>query len=198
MTSTGAKSTYNLCRSRMREYPAISIGARLRESSHFANSSECQIIDLFYPINGLHFLCWKRVSGLERDSDKLRRWIIKERLEGQPITAICVQARISRKMFYYWWNRYQAEGLKGLQEKPRGRPCGPGLDCSLKEKVIKLRKRYGWGPNKIAGYLGHRGLSVDHHKVYAVICEEGLNNPITEPRKTWGKKRFQREHVNSL
>lgn len=137
-------------------------------------------------------------ASLERDFDKLRRWIIWRRLEGQPVISICIQARISRKMFYYWWSRYQAQGWEGLNEKPKGRPCGPGLDCSLKEKVIKLRKRYGWGPNKIAGYLGHRGFTVDHHKVYSVICEAGLNHPISEPRKTWGTKRFQREHCNSL
>jgi len=101
-------------------------------------------------------------------------------------------------MFYYWWSRYQTEGWEGLQEKPKGRPCGPELEVSLKEKIIKLRKRYEWGPNKIAGYLGHRGFAVDHHKVYSVICEAGLNHPITEPRKTWGTKRFQREHNNSL
>jgi putative transposase len=135
---------------------------------------------------------------LERNSDKLKRWIIRKKLEGQPITSICIQARISRKMFYYWWSRYQAEGWKGLQEKPKGRPCEPGFDGSLKEKVIKLRKRYEWGPNKIAGYLRHKGFTVDHHKVYAVICEAGLNHPIGEPRKTWGTKRFQREHCNSL
>jgi transposase InsO family protein len=40
-------------------------------------------------------------------------------------------------------------------------------------------------------------LTVDHHKVYAVICEAGLNHPDM-PRKTWGTKRFQREHNNSL
>ena len=135
---------------------------------------------------------------LERDLDKLKWWIVKKRLEGQPVTAICVQARISRKMFYYWWNRYEAKGWKGLEEKQRGRPCGPGLDCSLKEKVIKIRKRYGWGPNKIAGHLEHKGFIIDHHQVYDVICEAGLNQPITEPRKTWGTKRFQREHCNSL
>lgn len=144
------------------------------------------------------YLGRRECRGLDRDSDKLKRWIIRERLEGQPITAICVQSRISRKMFYYWWNRYQAEGWKGLEEKPRGRPCGPGIDGSLKKKVIKLRKRYDWGPNKIAGYLEHRGFTVDHHKVYDVICKAGLNHPITEPRKTWGTKRFQREHCNSL
>jgi len=144
-------------------------------------------------------LCVRReCTSLERDLDKLRRWIIRRRLEGQPVTSICTQARISRKMFYYWWSRYQTEGWEGLQEKPKGRPCGPELEVSLKEKIIKLRKRYEWGPNKIAGYLGHRGFAVDHHKVYSVICEAGLNHPITEPRKTWGTKRFQREHNNSL
>src|SRR5665647_1396671 len=118
-------------------------------------------------------------ASLERDNMKLKRWII-------------------RKMFYYWWSRYQAQGWKGLQEKPKGRPCGPALEDSLKRTIIKLRKRYEWGPNKIAGYLGHKGFTVDHHQVYLAICEAGLNHPITLPRKTWGTKRFQREHNNSL
>jgi len=136
---------------------------------------------------------------LDRDSDKLKRWIIRKKLEGRlPVSSICIQARISRKTFYYWWSRYQAYGWEGLQEKAKGRPCGPKLEDSLKEKVIKLRKRYEWGPNKIAGYLEHKGYTVDHHQVYSVICEAGLNRPIIEPRKTWGTKRFQREHNNSL
>ena len=135
---------------------------------------------------------------LERDFDRLRRWIIRRRLEGHPVTSICTQAQISRKTFYYWWNRYQAQGWRGLHEKPKGRPCAPGLENPLKKKIIKLRKRYEWGPNKIAGYLKHRGFTVNHHKVYSVICAAGLNHPIVEPRKTWGTKRFQREHCNSL
>jgi transposase InsO family protein len=114
------------------------------------------------------------------------------------VTTICAQARISRKVFYYWWNRYQAEGWKGLEEKQRGRPEGPELDEALKLKVVKLRKRYGWGPNKIAGCLNHKGFCTDHNQVYLIICEAGLNHPISEQRKTWGTKRFQREYCNSL
>jgi transposase len=49
-------------------------------------------------------------------------------------------------MFYRWWNRYQTQGWEGLKEKPKGRPCGPQLDEPIKEKIIKLRKRYEWGP----------------------------------------------------
>jgi transposase InsO family protein len=135
---------------------------------------------------------------MERDWDRLKIWIVRKKLQGCLVTEICNSARISRDMFYRWWSRYQAEGWKGLEERPKGRPCGSGLDRSLREEIVRLRKRYEWGPNKIAGYLGYRGLTVDHHKVYSVIREAGLNHPIAEPRKTWGTKRFEREHCNSL
>jgi len=135
---------------------------------------------------------------VDRDWSKLRRWLIKKRLEGTPVVAICAEAQVDRKMFYRWWRRYQAQGWRGLEERPRGRPNCLGPDDSLKEKVIKLRKRYDWGPKKIAGHLNHKGSNIDHNRVYRIICEAGLNHPIGEPRKTWGTKRFEREYCNSL
>jgi putative transposase len=135
---------------------------------------------------------------VDRDWSKLRKWIIKKRLEGKPVTDICTEAQIDRKMFYRWWNRYQTQGWNGLEERPRGRPNCPGPDGFLKAKVIQLRKRYEWGPNKIAGYLNRKGYTINHNQVYKIICEAGLNHPITQPRKTWGTKRFQRQHNNSL
>jgi transposase len=47
---------------------------------------------------------------MERDWEKLRKWIIRKHLEGMSVTAICAQAKISRKVFYFWWNRYLADG----------------------------------------------------------------------------------------
>jgi putative transposase len=135
---------------------------------------------------------------VDRDLDQLKAWIIRKKLKDCSVTEICTSAKISRDMFYRWWNRYQAEGKSGLSEKPRGRPRSSSLDDSLKEKVLKIRRRYDWGPSKIAGHLNHKGFSIDHNQVYHVICEAGLNHPITEPRKTWGTRRFQREHCNSL
>jgi putative transposase len=137
-------------------------------------------------------------ASVDQDWSKLRKWLIKKRLEGKSVTAICAEAQVDRKMFYRWWSRYQAQGWKGLEEKARGRPVGPGIDDSLKQKVIKLRKRYEWGHNKIAGCLNRKGFSIDHNQAYHIICDAGLNHPISEPRKTWGTKRFQREHNNSL
>jgi transposase len=93
------------------------------------------------------------VLKLDRDWEKLKIWMIKKKLEGQPVTDICSQIRVDRKVFYRWWNRYQTSGWSGLKEKPRGRPFGPDVDKVLKTKIIKLRARYEWGPKKIAGYL---------------------------------------------
>jgi transposase len=81
-------------------------------------------------------------AWLERDWEKLRKWIIKKKPKGRSVTGICSEAQIDRKMFYRWWNRYQAEGYKGLEEKPKGRPNGPELADSIKKKVIKIRQRY--------------------------------------------------------
>ena len=135
---------------------------------------------------------------MDRDQRQLKEWIVRKRLQGCSISDICAQARISRDMFYRWWNRCQTEGKPGLEEKPKGRPRSSFVDDPVKIKIVKLRKRYGWGPNKIAGHLNHKGFCIDHNKVYHVICDADLNHPITEPRKTWGTKRFQREHCNSL
>jgi transposase len=105
---------------------------------------------------------------MDRDWEKLRKWIIRKKLEGRAVTEICSEAQIDRKIFYRWWNRYQTQGWKGLEEKPKGRPTGLGPDDFIKAKVIKLRKRYEWGPNKIAGTLRLKGYDVDHNMVYRI------------------------------
>lgn len=91
----------------------------------------------------------KGSAAVDRDWSKLRKWIIKRRLEGRHVTAICSEAQIDRKMFYRWWNRYQALGWDGLEEKPRGRPKSSFVERSLRNKVIKLRERYEWDPTRL-------------------------------------------------
>jgi transposase len=128
---------------------------------------------------------------LDRDSDQLKAWIIRKKQQRWSVTEICTSAKISRDMFYRWWNRYQAEGKDGLKEKAKGRPRSSLVEEALKNKVIKLRERYEWGPRKIAGCLKRKGYVIDNNQAYRIICEAGLNRPITSPRKTWGTKRFQ-------
>ena len=40
-------------------------------------------------------------------------------LEGVNVTALCAEARVSRKTFYKWRGRFVAEGLAGLEVRSR-------------------------------------------------------------------------------
>ena len=50
---------------------------------------------------------------MDRDLGQLKAWIVRKRVRG------CTSAKISRDMFYRWWNRYQTQGKSGLAEKPK-------------------------------------------------------------------------------
>ncbi|MFZ2456806.1 MAG: DDE-type integrase/transposase/recombinase [Candidatus Altiarchaeia archaeon] len=67
---------------------------------------------------------------------------------------------------------------------------------------MKLREEYGWGPARIEGYLKQenpQGVKpVGHNAIYRIIKQAGLNSPLESPRKTWGKKRFQRTEPNQM
>ena len=78
---------------------------------------------------------------MDRDQRQLKEWIVRKRLQGSSISGICAQARVSRDMFYRWWNRYRTEGKPGLEEKPKGRPRSIFVDDPVKIKIVKLRKR---------------------------------------------------------
>ena len=85
---------------------------------------------------------------MDRDIDQIKVWIIKQKLQGVAVTDICTSVKISRDMFYRWWNRYQTLGWSGLTEKPKGRPLGPEIDKTIKKQVLKLRERYQCGPKR--------------------------------------------------
>jgi len=129
---------------------------------------------------------------------KKKRWIIRKRLKEWDINKICSHARISRFTFYYHWNNYQQYSWEGLEPKSRRPHTIHRTSQDVINKILKLRKKYEWGPNKIEGYLKNRNIQIGHNTIYRIICNAGLNNPIDKPRRTWGKKRFERMHSNSL
>ncbi len=53
-----------------------------------------------------------------RDVVKLRRWCMRRRAEGVPVSEICTAAQIPRRTFYNWLSRYEAGGFENLTDKP--------------------------------------------------------------------------------
>jgi transposase InsO family protein len=76
------------------------------------------------------------------------------------------------------------------------------VDDRTRKFVLRLREKHGWGPCRIERYIrefGPRGVQpISHDPIYRILVEEGVNQPIDFIRKTWGKRRFERMHSNSL
>lgn len=130
---------------------------------------------------------------------RARRTLIWKRIKyNWSVNLICTHFRINRDTFYYHWNSYLKNGWDGLAIKSRRPHTVHKTPDNVIDKVIEIRKNYGWNPVKIEQHLLSRGIRVSHGTIYKIICREGLNNPLDYVRKTWGKRRFEREHSNSL
>lgn len=129
---------------------------------------------------------------------KRRRWIVHKKLQGWREEDIARGLKISTRTVRRWWSIYNEKGWRGLELKSRRPQTIHRKDKEVVERALELRRRYGWGPGKIAAYMKRDGINIGHNTVHRYICDAGLNKPLDNPRKTWGKKRFQREHPNSL
>jgi putative transposase len=128
------------------------------------------------------------------------RFVARKIAEGQWSRHTINSAGISRKTYFRWKRIIDAHGIDALlnQAKPGPKPvfC---VDKSTAQMILQCRKKYGWGPTRIEGHLRqHHNIHVPHNRIYQLIAERGYNEPITQVRHTWGKKRWERAHSMSL
>jgi transposase InsO family protein len=64
------------------------------------------------------------------------------------MTELCERYGISRQTGYELWARYQAQGLEGLQDRPRGpKSCPHKTPVEVEQALVSLRGKYPrWGP----------------------------------------------------
>lgn len=107
---------------------------------------------------------------------------------------------VPRSTYFYWKSLIQQGQYAALLKRERPGPKPKYSIDGLNSKRIQIwRKSYGWGPTKIEGHLRqHYGVHIPHNRIHQLLVEKGLNKPIGTPRKTWGKKRWERQHSMSL
>jgi len=107
---------------------------------------------------------------------------------------------ISRSTYFRWKHRINEQSVEALLNKAKPGPKSSfHIKASTTKMIIQWRNRYGWGPTRIEGHLKqHHGIHVPHNRIYQLIVNKGLNEPIGRKRKTWGKKRWERKHSMSL
>ena len=74
---------------------------------------------------------------------------------GMTVSAACLAARVSRRFYYRWLPRWRAgreAGLRDASSRPRTSPHRLGL--AQEAEIIALRRRTGWGPDRLAVLVG--------------------------------------------
>jgi len=112
---------------------------------------------------------------------------------------IATGLRIDERTVYRWWRVYRKHGWASLQVKSHRSHIIHRTPQQTAELILQLRRTRNWGPCRIEGYLhNYAKQPVGHTTIHKILNQAGLNNPIPKPRRVWGKRRFQREHSNSL
>ena len=85
-----------------------------------------------------------------------RRAQVFEAVEaGMTVSAACLAFRVSRRFYYRWLPRWHADrhgGLVDASSRPHSSPRR--LSLSQETTIVALRRRTGWGADRLAAWLG--------------------------------------------
>lgn len=102
-------------------------------------------------------------------------FVLKAREAGANLSELCREYGISRKTAYKWKSRYEASGLRGLEDMSRRPHSHPlGVSGEVVADVVATRHAHGrWGPRKIAAVLRDRH-GVSSRTVARILVRAGL------------------------
>ena len=109
------------------------------------------------------------------------------------VGAAAREMKTSRLTVRKWLRRFEALGLRGLQEQSRARKTQPRkIPRTLEAKIVELRKKYRWGALRLKVQCG---LPCSPGAIYRVIRQAGL---IQKRIPKWKRKRDLREQKKRL
>jgi putative transposase len=93
------------------------------------------------------------------------------------------------------WNKRLNETEWDLEDKStKPKIIHTKISLELEEKIIKIRKKTGWGENKICDFIPN----ISHKIVNKILNKYKLTNPNPNRKKRIKYIRWQRKHPNSL
>ena len=103
----------------------------------------------------------------------------------------CRHFGVSKTIFYVWLARYKKDGEEGLINQ---KPCPENLKLrtpiEVEERVIYLRKKYHFGPERIYWYLKrYLNIQTSESSVYRILKRNGISRlPKNAKRGSPGPK----------
>lgn len=132
-------------------------------------------------------MSWKKTCAIEERFQFIEDWKQKE----WNFTELCDRYEVSRKTGYKWLERYQAEGLDGLQEQSRAPLWHPNqVVAEVAEALVGARDMHpSWGPVKLKAFLEREAPEVvwpAASTIGVILAERGLVIPRKRHRRGAG------------
>lgn len=109
-------------------------------------------------------------------SEQRVKFVVRAASGKENMTALCRLFGISRTTGYRWRGRFeQTKSLAAVAERSR-RPqhCPTRTAAREEQRVMALRRKYGWGAKKLAVLLGERGAALPVITVHRILKRHGL------------------------
>src|SRR3954465_9424370 len=88
---------------------------------------------------------WQEIRGEEE-----RLSVVHDRQEGMSISELAEINDVSRTTIYKWLERYQRQGLEGLNDLSRRPLNSPHqVNTEIEDAIVAARLRWKWGPGKL-------------------------------------------------
>lgn len=126
-----------------------------------------------------------------------RVWIVKKYLEGISPSKLCLAQKINRRCVYQIVDKYKEFGWDGLKDYKTGRP-EIVLNFKAEDKIIDLRKKYGYGACHIEEILKKDGFSVSHRQIEKLLVRNNLVLPNIKKQKSRKWIRYELPNPNDL
>ena len=110
------------------------------------------------------------------------------------VARTCRHFGISRRAFYKWKQRYDADGEAGLYDRSRTPRHSPrATPREVVSKILYLRQHYHFGPARIAAYLARfHHLTVARSSVHRILGKHGINRLPANQKHRSHTKRWKR------
>jgi transposase InsO family protein len=126
------------------------------------------------------------------------KFVVRAASGQERMTALCREFEISRTTGYRWRRRFeQADSVTAVVERSRRPARSPSqTEIGKEERVVALRREYGWGAKKIEVLLREQDTSLTVTTINRILKRRGLiakkdsNAPALE--------RFERATPNEL
>ena len=139
-------------------------------------------------------MAW-RTSNVQEQRVK---FVVMASRKEHSLTELCAEFGISRPTGYSWLKRYQADGIRGIQERSRKPHRSPERTATaVEQRTVELRReRPDWGARKIQHLLHKEGIRVPASTIHRIFLRNHLVRDYD--RQPIALKRFERAQPNQL